>query len=174
MIKGEIIRHHDGTLTYEGHFWTPRSPTGKEPKDLDDAEKANFEALLANEIHAVDEYHDWLKRNDLLAMSVPLPSDIYVAVHIRGPRSAVPGSVASYDAPAAIWTGGRATVFRYSWELSNGNRTILRTNAARFRYAFREPGEYRLRAVARDRFGAIGTAVIGIRVQPRGRSEIPR
>ena len=55
VVKGTIVQDISGNIGYCGEFSTPRTPGGKNGKDLDDTEKVNLLALLRQEEFLADE-----------------------------------------------------------------------------------------------------------------------
>ena len=161
---GKITVSASGDTTFEGTFWTPRSPGGKDGADLDDTEKDNLLALLHAEIDRVDEFERELRTagpayfKNANVMSSLVPIDVRVSL----PAHPAAGKASVFTAAAFRMWGKPVPNARYDWRFSDGSTFTGR----RIRKPFKEAGSYRVRLTVSDRFG--GRAVVERTVTVRG------
>jgi hypothetical protein len=161
ILKGTItqkvpVNGAPPEIVFEGDFWTPRSPNGKDGSKLDDTEKDNLLALLRDEIFAVEERYEFLRSHGLLAaVTENRPSGgMRLAVKLAAPATARVGEAVHPTFSATLAPGVPARVARVDWFTSDGRRFVGEHPSI----SFGEPGIHTLRVRVRDQWNGEGRA----------------
>lgn len=141
----------------DGQWVTPEAARGKDAADLTDAERAEFKKILEADISEVDNYHDLISKAKGLRSVLSGARDLRLAIHV----------------PEVIRAGQPFTASVSEAVVGNKLRAVeWRLNEARpvpgpvVSLTAPEPGVYSLRVRVQDPFGAEGTMVRTLKVQP--------
>lgn len=170
-VKGAMTQNTDGTYDYFGDFVTADAPGGKPADKLDDEDKKQLLKRFKEEKEKVDAFHQSLlqKEKEKKALkseigrrcfsATLLPVDLVVRV----PASVTAGTEVAFSASASTVIVQPDPVETFRWDLGNGKKARGQTVKA----TYAKPGEYTLRLLAVDRYGAIGTLAKKITVKAR-------
>jgi hypothetical protein len=150
-MVGKITVDTSGEVSFDGTFWTPRSPDGKAGKDLDDTEKENLLALLHDEIDNLNQMfaYEFASIPHMPGAGNVVSSLLPVNVKVTIPPAIIAGAKTLLSASATRPWGTVLRGARYDWRISDG-RIFEGKNV---RVLFKQSGTFTVRLTVTDSIG---------------------